>query len=386
MAIGLKLKLCLVFFIFSTIFLFKECASTPIEDESHQETDDQSSDDILEEYKTKDDVPKIEVETTNPEEWKFHLLTFYELVMMGFLGFYILACMIGKSQNDSLATRWFIANREYFIKNYAHIGTGNNYDSDSSVLKESYNNFKYYASGRKNLNWTLASLDLIKRQDLVSLITSFFVSNEKDRIIFEISINSPSIPHVFSICRKKDIKYMKKTYYDIDFMTNLYTQELVSKSLVFMTEDDEVSDKLFSDRYLRSLYDKVEPFIDIIYFTDRKTFTKESHMLFCSFNVSSMKNSLIITEFVHVLADKLHNLEFNSSKLKSCEKLRSDYEAYVEKEILSKQKENEETKEKEKKQPSKKVPLTREQAIKQEEKEKKERLKKQKQRMMKVVK
>lgn len=385
MAIGLKYKLCFVFFIFATTFLFKGFVSTPVDHDIQDEIDDQSNDDTLEEYKnTKDEIPKIEVESAHAEEWKFHLLTFYELVMMGFLGFYILACMVGKSQNDSLATRWFIANREYFIKNYAHIGTGSNYDSDSSVLKESYNNFKYYASGRKNLNWSLVSLDLVKRQDLVSLITSFFVSNEKDRIIFEVSINSPSIPHVFSICRKKDIKYMKKTYYDIDFMTNLYTQELVSKSLVFMTEDDEITDKLFSDRYLRSLYDKVEPFIDIIYFTDRKTFTKESHMLFCSFNVNSMKNSLIITEFVHVLADKLHNLEFNSSKLKACEKIRSEYEAYVEKEILSKQKENEETKEK--KQPPKKIPLTREQAIKQEEKEKKERLKKQKQRMMKVVK
>jgi hypothetical protein len=42
--------------------------------------------------------------------------------MIGLLAVYILNVYWGKGSNDLYAQQWFVANREYFLENYAHIG------------------------------------------------------------------------------------------------------------------------------------------------------------------------------------------------------------------------------------------------------------------------
>mmetsp|Transcript_17681 Transcript_17681/g.18328 ORF Transcript_17681/g.18328 Transcript_17681/m.18328 type:complete len:442 (+) Transcript_17681:39-1364(+) len=363
-----------------------------------EETEEASEEDNQEEeqYKPPSHSDELEIEAMQSKEWIFYIFTIYEVIMMIFVAFFIMNCITGKAKNDAFATQWYKSNKTFFHRNYAHVGTDTQYNADSPMLKESYNNFKFYASGRTNINSSLISLDLVKRQDLVSLATSLFFPSEKDRLIYDLSISSSDIPHVFCLCRKKDIKFMKKTYPDIDFMTNTYEPDFLnysktSRNLVLMTEDDEITDRLF-DRHLRSLFEKVESNIDIIYFTDRQTYSKEPFVLFCSFYVDSMNNSLAITEFVHALADKLAYVEFNSKKKQQCEKIRKEYEDHQEKENQKKMANSEEEQErkaqeakKKNDEASKKV-LTKEQMIKLEEKEKKEKLKKQRQRQMKVMK
>jgi hypothetical protein len=352
----------------------------------------ESSEEGINNYKHSEE---LEIEASR-QKMLFQIFTIYEIIMIGFVVLFLITCFTGKSTNDSLATKWFNNNKSFFIENYAHIGTESQYNIDSPMLKESYNNFKFYASGRENINFTLISIDLAKRQDLVSLATSLVLPMERDRVIYELSINSSDIPHVFCICRKKEIKYMKKTYNDIDFMTKAYEPDFINltgknKSVVLLTEDDEITDKIF-DANLRRLYEAIEPNVDIIYFTDRQTYTKEQYSLFCSFYVDNMKNSKPITVFVHALADKLANVEFNTKKKLNSEKLRKEYIEFIDKENQKKLKNSEEEAErkaaqeaKKKSEVSKKV-LTREQMIKLEEKEKKEKMKKQRQKQIKVMK
>lgn len=326
----------------------------------------------------------------------FQIFSIYEVVMMGFVLIFLVTCFSGKSSNDSLATKWYISNKAFFVENYAHIGTDTQYNIESPLLKESYNNFKFYASGRENINSTLISLDLVKRQDLVSLASSLIFPMERDRVIYEISINSSDIPHVFCICRKKEIKFMKKTYNDIDFMTKAYEPDFInvsgkSKAVVLLTEDDEITDKVF-DSNLRRLYETIESSVDIIYFTDRQTYTREQYSLFCSFYIDNMKNTKAITQFVHALADKLANVEFNTKKKAASDKLRKEYTEFIDKENQKKLKNSDEENErkaqeaKKKNEAASKKVLTREQLQKQEEKEKKDRLKKQRQKQIKVMK
>ena len=333
--------------------------------------------------------PSIDINSSNITEWKFYIFSFYEVLMIAFLLSYIFVCLTGKTANNKLSYQWFNENNKYYSENYAHVGTGAEKGS-GYLLQESYNNYKYYASGRKNINFTLVSLDLSKRHDLVTICSSIVLPYEKDRIIFELSLNVSYLPHVFNICRKKDLKYMKKTYKDIDFMTQAYSNSasLISgnnKSLVAMSEDDEVMNKIFlGDMTLLRLFREVESSIDIIYLTDRQTFSKESFVLFCSFYIKKdMKGSLEFSKFVHRLADRLAVIDFNNANRKDADKKRTEYNEHIEK-LLIKQKESEEPKQRKEK-PTK-IPKTKEEAIKMEEKERKNRIKKERSKITKVMK
>jgi hypothetical protein len=67
-----------------------------------------------------------------------------------------------------------------------------------------------------------------------------------------------------------------------------------------------------------NLYSKIENYIDIIYFTDRQSFTKEEYAIFLSFDLNFSKNPdelyRDITMFVHCLIDLLC---INAGKLSS---------------------------------------------------------------------
>jgi hypothetical protein len=90
---------------------------------------------------------------------------------------------------------------------------------------------------------------LKKRHDLVSVCTSIFLFNEKDRIIYEASLTpNEEVPLVFCFCKKKDIKTMKKSYSDIDFFTKPNTPSFMSDNLVFLSEDHESFEKMFMDK------------------------------------------------------------------------------------------------------------------------------------------
>jgi hypothetical protein len=70
----------------------------------------------------------------------------------------------GKSKNESIAQKWYNVNAAYLEDNYAHIGVNAEYNSNQTaapMLKESYNNFKFYASGRKFIKWSLVNMDVI---------------------------------------------------------------------------------------------------------------------------------------------------------------------------------------------------------------------------------
>ena len=62
----------------------------------------------------------------------------------------------------------------------------------------------------------MITLDLLKRHDLISLLGSIASLNIADRITFEIGLIVPSefLP-VFCVCRKKEVKQMKKNQLDL---------------------------------------------------------------------------------------------------------------------------------------------------------------------------
>lgn len=125
---------------------------------------------------------------------------------------------------------------------------------------------------------------------------------------------------------------MKKSYSDIDFFTKPNTPSFMSDNLVFLSEDHESFEKMFMDKVniffyqflffifqdFISIYKKIEPFLDIIYFTDRQTYTKEKYAIFFSFdiNVSTPKMTEVfrdLTFFVHCFIDLVSSLKVPSN-------------------------------------------------------------------------
>ena len=90
--------------------------------------------------------------------------------------------------------------------------------------------------------------------------------------------------------------------------------------VIILTENKEIfDDNFFANKDFRKLYNKVESFIDIIFFTDRQTFSKEKHSIFFSFEFNSASENLEedysnINEFVHLFIDILcSKLRFSNS-------------------------------------------------------------------------
>jgi hypothetical protein len=66
---------------------------------------------------------------------------------------------------------------------------------------------------------------------------------------YESSLITPNeLPLVFCFCKKKDVKNMRKTYSDIDYLTKPHYPPFLSENLVFLSEDYEVFEQIFKDK------------------------------------------------------------------------------------------------------------------------------------------
>ncbi len=111
---------------------------------------------------------------------------------------------------------------------------------------------------------------------------------------------------------------MKKNYSDIDFFTKAYNPSFMTESLVFLSEDYETFELMFSDKEFLAAYAKVQPYIDIIYHTDRQTYSKEENAIFFSFDVNTSGNKVEdhfadLTNFVHLFIDMISTAKISSS-------------------------------------------------------------------------
>ena len=318
----------------------------------------------------------------------------YEIMMIGILIIFFLTCFIGKSSNLSIANKWLKSNQKFFEDNYAHLGGEREYNPKNGnlLIKDSYSTYKFFASGRIFLNWMLVNIDLKKRQDLLSMLTSIFLFGEKDKVIYEANLSLVNeVPAVFMICKKKDAKTNKKNYDEIDLFTEIMTPAKMSPNLVLMSECEELTDRFFTDKTFVEYYEKVEPYIEMLFFTDRRGFGKEKNALVASFDITRIKGNVEqvmndMTVFTHIVIDLIGGSSLKAGYRKEAEVRRREYDAKKSRELAEKNAEEVKNKKEELKNQKMNKPLTREQAQKLEEKEKKEQLKNQRKKMFKVVK
>lgn len=181
----------------------------------------------------------------------------YEILMMFFLLGFLYNCFCGKKANDKYALAWYNANKQYFEERYAELGIKNNDDDDDEIvendslpiIKDSPYLYKFYAAGYRYIKWLLVVLEFRKRQDTISLFTSFLFP-AKDRIIFEVGIEpiEENSSFIFCVCNRRDASTLKKDHQDIEFFCNTFEPSIMSDRLVLLSESDELYCELFQNK------------------------------------------------------------------------------------------------------------------------------------------
>ena len=320
----------------------------------------------------------------------FFLNYFYEICMISLLAIYILNAVMGVKVNRQIAESWLEKNKKFFEDNYAHLGGEKEYNPNLiTLIKDSYNDYRFFASGRVYLSWLLVDINLKRRQDLLSILSQIFLFNERDKIMYEVSLTpTEDIPCIFAICKKKDIKTNKKNYRELEEFTEVSNPYFMDKNYVLLTEDEDTTYKIFNNKELVNQYKTIEKFIDLIFFTDRRT-VKDKHGLVVSFELRGSYTEADFYDmniFAHTLIDVLGSTSVKGAYKKEASARRKEYEAKISRELAEKKKEEVKNAKEEKKNQEQNKPMTREQLRKKEEKERKNEMKERRKKMFKVVK
>ena len=340
-------------------------------------------------YPSLEQLKKDEIEEMSKYKF-FFLKYFYEICMISLLVIYIINAIMGVKINRKLAESWLEKNKKFFEDNYAHLGGEKEYNPNQiTLIKDSYNDYRFFASGRVYLSWLLVDINLKRRQDLISILSEIFLFNERDKIMYEVSLTpTEDIPCIFAICKKKDIKANKKNYRELEEFTEVSNPYFIDKNYVMLTEDEDTTNKIFNNKELMNQYKNLEKFIDLIFFTDRRT-AKDKHGLVISFELKGSYTEADFYDmniFAHTLIDVLGSTSVKGAYKKEASARRKEYEAKISRELAEKNKEEVKNAKEEKKNQESNKPMTREQLRKKEEKERKNEIKERRKKMFKVVK
>ena len=352
-------------------------------EEIKEETDNNSI------YPSLEQLRQEKLEEMNKYKY-FFLKYLYEICMIALVIIFILNTIYGVKKNRSIANKWFLKNRSFFEDNYSHLGGEREYNPNNlSLIKDSYNDYKFFASGRVYVSWMIVDINLKRRQDLISVLSQIFLFGEKDRVMYEVSLSpSEDVPCIFAICKRKDIKTTKKNYREVNEFTEGVSPSYIDKNYILLTEDEEVINRIFSNKQFLFQYKKIEKFIELIFFTDRRS-AKDKHGLVVSFELRGSYTEADfydMTIFTHMLIDLLGSTSVKATYKKEANARRKEYEAKLSRELAEKNKEEMQNAKDEKKNAAKNKPMTREQLKKKEEKERKDAIKERRKKLFKMVK
>jgi len=158
--------------------------------------------------------------------------------------------------------------------------------------------------------------------------------NPKDRITFEACIEPYNdSTTIFSICRIKDIKPFRKAYVDVQHFTQTYYPDFISaNNLALLAEDKEIIMELFENKNLFKLFQKIQEYIYIIYFSDRnKEFNNKCTICFAfEFDVDTFNenysNFTDVNLFVHAFIDQIAVLKLTGNQKKEWERKRGEFD------------------------------------------------------------
>lgn len=114
--------------------------------------------------------------------------------------------------------------------------------------------------------------------------------------------------------QKKEVKTTKKNYRELEF-TEGVSPSFMDKTYMLLTEDEDTTDRIFGNKQFVSQYKKIEKFIELIFFTDRRNH-KDKHGMVVSFELRKKYTEADfydMTIFTHMLIDILGSTSVKAS-------------------------------------------------------------------------
>lgn len=137
-----------------------------------------------------------------------------EMLMMAGLLAYFANYFMGKNKNSKLANLWLSTHRSLLEDNFVLIGDdGGENEGPVGFVKESESLYTLWCSGRTCCEGMLVELKMIKRQDLVAVVSDL-IKPAQDQLNIKIEISKDAMDtFVFFIgSRRTTTKYFKDMY------------------------------------------------------------------------------------------------------------------------------------------------------------------------------
>merc|ERR1711936_899130 len=195
---------------------------------------------------------------------------------MGGIVIYFLNFFTGKSKNQKMANQLFNAHRNSLESQFSLVGddgTKNLEEIQEPLIKESENLFRFWCSGRICCEGMLVELRLLKRQDLVGVISNF-MKPAHDQIHVRVDMSPEDMDSfIFCIASKKSSLRLSKEMADLA----TYCPERrpadkfdLPSNYFVMSEVAEVASAML-DAKIVSMFRKFPDVIDTIHFSDQFT-------------------------------------------------------------------------------------------------------------------
>lgn len=148
----------------------------------------------------------------NSANWKSYWM---EYIMIAGLLAYFANYFVGRSKNAKIASLWLQTHRSLLEDNFAMIGDETNKEREGpdGFVKESESVYTLWCSGRTCCEGMLVELKLIRRQDLVAIISDLMKPSQ-DQLHIKIEL-SPDILDTFVFCvatKRSATKFFKEMY------------------------------------------------------------------------------------------------------------------------------------------------------------------------------
>ncbi|KAJ8687374.1 hypothetical protein QAD02_023168 [Eretmocerus hayati] len=207
--------------------------------------------------------------------------SFYlEILMIAGLLVYFINIIAGISKNSRVAETWYNDHKNILLENFSLVGdTGKSSDEGSAydLIKESESHYNIYCSGRVGCDSLLIELKLIKRQDLVAIISQLVrPQNDQAHLRFDISKDETD-NFILAIASKRTAVHLARDMADISvYCPERRPGEKFNLPVGFfvMSEISEATSAILDAKVVQA-FNKYAQYIDYIHISDQYSGPKQ---------------------------------------------------------------------------------------------------------------
>ncbi|XP_037089324.1 coiled-coil domain-containing protein 47-like [Pollicipes pollicipes] len=203
---------------------------------------------------------------------------YVEMLMIAGIVVYFINFVSGKTRNQKLANAWLAAHKPLLESNFSLVGDdGKAEPGGGALLKESENTYTLWCSGRVCCEGMLVQLKFLKRQDLVSVMSTMMKS-ASDQVEIKVTMNPEEMDtFVFCLASKKSAAKLAKEMTDL----NTYCPERKSAErhglpahFSLMSEIHEATAAVLDSR-VTAVVNKYPDLVDFIHVSDQYSGPKQ---------------------------------------------------------------------------------------------------------------